>query len=542
MFYNRKNRSEHSWKERATHMKRVRKTIDGFLLYVPTWIAAFCTVFMLCIIPLYFDDAFFNINRCKVELVRTFMPVICVAMLAASGINWLRKKERYQPPYAPDGAMALFLLACIVSCAYAGFSENVMEGTQGRSLGLWLVLCCCGAYYVIGLGKLNGRVLTVLILICAGACAFLGILNGAGIDPLGFYKGIKKGQEETFLSTIGHFDFFGTYLIVMFGLASGGYVFGKKAVARMAAAICAIILALGMAVSRTDSALLGMNLVCLSIISQSGDDYVKMARAASLWSVCFAVLPVARAIAAASVYKPQFTGLPLLFCETHAASILTAVLLVFAMLFMMLYKKGYRVLGRKVLLKTVFALTALAVVILIAMMVWFTVVDKTADLGSMASFLRFDDMWGSVRGFVYKRSLRAFGDFSWKEKLFGRGLGTTLTTLTPYFDNQTAIEVAGGVFNDCHCQPLQILLTCGICGTLAFVAFYISMLTTILRRMKNDALLNGVFAALIGYIAIMMFNVVQPILVMTYFSVCGLGVSRIRYLAKVKKEGVHHES
>ena len=523
-------------------MKRVRKTIDGFLLYVPTWIAAFCTVFMLCVIPLYFDDAFFNINRCKVELVRAFMPVICVAMLAASIINWLRKKERYQPPYAPDGAMALFLLACIVSCAYAGFSENVMEGTQGRSLGLWLMLCCCGAYYVIGLGELNGRALTVLILICAGACAFLGILNGAGIDPLGFYKGIKKGQEETFLSTIGHFDFFGTYLIMMFGLASGGYVFGKKAVARMAAAICAIILALGMAVSRTDSALLGMNLVCLSIISQSGDDYVKMARAASLWSVCFAVLPVARAIAAASVYKPQFTGLPLLLCETHAASILTAVLLVFAMLFMMLYKKGYRVLGRKVLLKTVFALTALAVVILIAMMVWFTVVDKTADLGSMASFLRFDDMWGSVRGFVYKRSLRAFGDFSWKEKLFGRGLGTTLTTLTPYFDNQTAIEVAGGVFNDCHCQPLQILLTCGICGTLAFVAFYISMLTTILRRMKNDALLNGVFAALIGYIAIMMFNVVQPILVMTYFSICGLGVSRIRYLAKVKKEGVHHES
>ena len=137
----------------------------------------------------------------------------------------------------------------------------------------------------------------------------------------------------------------------MFGLASGGYVFGKKGITRIAAAICAIILALGMAVSRTDSALLGMNLVCLSIISQSGDDYVKMARAASLWSVCFAVLPVARAIAAASVYKPQFTGLPLLLCETHAASILTAVLLVFAMLFMMLYKKGYRVLGRKVLLR-----------------------------------------------------------------------------------------------------------------------------------------------------------------------------------------------
>ena len=149
-------------------------------------------------------------------------------------------------------------------------------------------------------------------------------------------------------------------------------------------------------------------------------------------------------------------------------------------------------------------------------------------------------MWGSVRGFVYKRSIRAFSDFSWKEKLFGRGLGTTLTTLTPYFDNQSAIDLAGGVFNDSHCQPLQILLTCGITGMLAFAAFYICMFAAVLKNMKDDAILNGVFAMLVGYIAIMMFNVLQPILVMVYFSICGLGISRIRYLAQ--REGVHHES
>ena len=85
-----------------------------------------------------------------------------------------------------------------------------------------------------------------------------------------------------------------------------------------------------------------------------------------------------------------------------------------------------------------------------------------------------------------------------------------------------------------------MLLTCGICGVLTFVAFYVSIVTAVLRSMKNDALLQGVFAALIGYIAVMMFNVAQPILIMTYFSMCGFGVSRIRYLAK--KGGVHHES
>ena len=523
-----------------TPMKKVGETVKSFLFHIPACIAALCTLFMLCVIPLYFDDAFFNINRCKVELVRAVMPIFCAAMAVILGIYGIGKKYRYQSPYAPDGAMTLFLLACAASCACAGFTENVLEGTQGRSLGLWLMLCCGGAYYVIGAGKQKGCLSTTLVLICAGLCAVLGILNGAGIDPLGFYEGIKKGQEETFLSTIGHFDFFGTYLVMIFGLATGVYVFGKKAIARIAAAICAIVLALGMAVSRTDSALLGMNLVCLAIAAQSGGDYMKMARAASLWGVCFAVLPAARAIAAVSVYQPQFTGLPLMLCETYAAHMFTALFLILAAVFMLLHKKGCHAPSKRVLMRTAFVLTVLAAAILIAAIVWFTIVDTAADLGSAASFLRFDDMWGSVRGFVYKRSIRAFSDFSWKEKLVGRGLGTTLTTLTPYFDNQSAIDLAGGVFNDSHCQPLQILLTCGIAGMLAFAAFYICMFAAVLKNMKDDAILNGVFAMLVGYIAIMMFNVLQPILVMVYFSICGLGISRIRYLAQ--REGVHHES
>lgn len=523
-----------------TPMKKIGETVKNFLFHIPACIAALCAIFMLGMIPLYFDDAFFNINRCKVELVRAVIPIFCAVMAVVLGVYKIGKKYRYQPPYAPDGAMALFLLACTISCACAGFTENVLEGTQGRNLGLWLMLCCGGAYYVISAGKQKGSLSITIVLICAGLCAALGILNGAGMDPLGFYKEIKKGQEATFLSTIGHFDFFGTYLVMVFGLASGVYVFGKKIVARITAAVCAIVLALGMAISRTDSALLGMNLVCLAIAAQSGGDYMKMARAASLWGLCFAVLPTARAIVAVSAYQPQFTGLPLMLCETHAAYMFTAVFLIFAAVFMLLHKKGYCAPSRRVLMRTAVILVALAAAILIAAIVWFTVVDTTTELGSAASFLRFDDMWGSARGFVYKRSICAFNDFSWKEKLFGRGLGTTLTTLTPYFDNQSAIDLAGGVFNDSHCQPLQLLLTCGIAGMLAFMAFYVCMVITVLKNMKDDAVLNGVFAMLIGYIAIMMFNVLQPILVMVYFSICGLGISRIRYLAQ--REGVHHES
>lgn len=38
-----------------------------------------CAALMLCVVPLYFDNAFFNINRCKVNLICMTMPWICAA-------------------------------------------------------------------------------------------------------------------------------------------------------------------------------------------------------------------------------------------------------------------------------------------------------------------------------------------------------------------------------------------------------------------------------------------------------------------------------
>ena len=142
------------------------------------------------------------------------------------------------------------------------------------------------------------------------------------------------------------------------------------------------------------------------------------------------------------------------------------------------------------------------------------------------------------RGFVYIRSLRAFADYPLSDKLFGKGLGRALTALTPYFDNPDAIAQAGGVFTDAHCQILQFLLTCGLFGASAFLAFYVSMLYTCAKAMGDDPILCGCFAALAGYLIVIAINVAQPILLSTYFPLCGLAVSRMRRL----KKGAVHES
>ena len=160
-------------------------------------------------------------------------------------------------------------------------------------------------------------------------------------------------------------------------------------------------------------------------------------------------------------------------------------------------------------------------------------------MGEAASLLRFDDSWGSLRGFAWIRSLRAFADASVAQKFFGAGMELTLRVLTPYFDDPSMLRY--GVFNDPHCQPLQMLLTCGLLGMTAFVLFYAAMLATLLRHAGHDPLLCGSFASVFAYSVVMLINVTQPILIATYFSICALGLSALR-TRRLNSGGNTHES
>lgn len=57
-------------------------------------VAFLCAAFMLCVVPLYFQDAFFDINRCKVNLVQRVMPPLCALMAAALILRGCRPHDR----------------------------------------------------------------------------------------------------------------------------------------------------------------------------------------------------------------------------------------------------------------------------------------------------------------------------------------------------------------------------------------------------------------------------------------------------------------
>lgn len=499
-------------------------------------LSALLCLFMLCVVPLLFRDAFFDINRVKVSAVIAVVPLVTILWSAAVLLG-AHRKEKVKAGAAASACMALFAASAILACAVNGFEPSMLTGDKGRYCGLYFTLSCAAGFFVISSGRFSCRRLVPLIVLCSSICSLLGVLNVMGVDPLGFYTHIKKGQEQVFLSTIGHFDFFGTFLIMVFGLSGGCFVFAKRPCDGVLAAAASFVLCLGMSASRTDSAFAGMHLVCISLIAVSGGACCRISRALFLWAGAFLSLPAVYTLLPLSPYHPQVSGLPLMMYENGYALAAGAVLIIAAAVFAVLQHKGIKAPGRRPLMLSVLVVVLCAVLLTLTLMVYFSVFEKEKDLGGLTSVLRFNDKWGSLRGFAYIRSLRAFDDYTLIEKLFGRGMETTLSTLTPYFDNEAMLST--GVFNDPHCQLLQFLLTCGVFGAMAFAAFYLAIVVTVAAQMRDDPVLCGIFASMIGYAVILAINVTQPILISTYFSLSALAISRIR---TIREEGEACES
>lgn len=89
-----------------------------------------CAALMLCVVPLYFDNAFFNINRCKVNLICMTMPWICAAAAVFFfGTHALSGTNRMEKLFSSDIAMLLF--CCLYGfLRHAGIQRECAEWNQ----------------------------------------------------------------------------------------------------------------------------------------------------------------------------------------------------------------------------------------------------------------------------------------------------------------------------------------------------------------------------------------------------------------------------
>lgn len=143
----------------------------------------------------------------------------------------------------------------------------------------------------------------------------------------------------------------------------------------------------------------------------------------------------------------------------------------------------------------------LVIVAVMSVVFYFSVIDTTSNIGyTMASYVRFDDDWGTDRGFVWRKVVEAYGSESVINQLFGTGADTTGYELNRIFGAEAYTD-AGEGFDNAHNTILQYLLTYGILFDLTYLTFIIYMVYNLFKNgNKNNKDAAIIACGILGYV------------------------------------------
>lgn len=506
--------------------KERRKTSDLSGVFASVYVALIAAVY-----PLYFNNQFFDINRSKMTFFTyaTGIAICACVLLRLSAFMWAKHKKISLYVQLPirrrisvsDVGIVLFVLSAGIACALSPYGSEAWTGDAGRKAGfrfilmLFLMYVCISRFFRFRHG-------TLWVYLAAGVLvAGLGILNFYKIDPLGFYKGMKKDQVIIFMSTIGNINFLGFYLCMVLPFAASGFIHQKRRSVRLLCAAAAMVCFYASVTARTDGAFLGIAIMFLLLFYFSFNSSKTLYHTFILLFLYFLAIYIVRFVGVMSNwYGYAFQGG---LCERIVKSKLSLYVMIGAAILCAL--SGYyahmdgsinTALFKRTMLMIVFGC---AVGLLLAIM-YFTFVNPDVEVGTLASFLRLNDSWGTYRGFAWSRSLQAYGELPIIQKIVGVGPDTMRRVLTPFRDAQ--IEAAAhGQFENCHNEYLQYLLTTGIMGLIGFITFIAGSIMDAYKHRAD----TGAFTFLISlgvYAVLCAVNVNQPVTVVQLFFIAAM--------------------
>lgn len=484
---------------------------------------------MFTLFPLFFTDAYFNIRHDKyyffiiltgILVVAEFLIIMTASVekpLEDTKLEKPKPKHLYEEFSFMDWAFIAFLGINIISTLLSANPMDALLGTQGRNNGLLLMTFYTAAYFMITRCFKYFEYIFVALAFGSMIVYALAILNAFYVDPLGMFTQLSDQQTITdFTSTIGNKNLLSSYICIAMPVMIAMSVITEKTLLR---AIYLVATGLGFAALMTadsDSGILGMAVFMIIYLIWFSKSVVRLKRFLLSATVMLLFAKLLRLFSLCFNDKSKgFDKFQEIFVYSNIGWILLAVCAVITgLLYLLDYKKPNITLLKAVpiVLTVIFGLCA---AVLIGLVIYFSCIDTKTDLGSFERIIRFNDRWGTHRGFMWIRSIWIFGDASFIEKLFGNGPDMFYWAFSPYFDDLS--KYGDGSTNAAHNEYLNYLITIGLTGLLAYLAILCGTIKNAVKYAKENPMLIVCVSAVICYAVQAIVNLYQPITTPLFF-------------------------
>ncbi len=467
-------------------MKKKKKNVDLTEIFdiLITGIVQIYVYLMIGIFPLFYKNNFINIVWAKKSffVYTTIATMAIVILLEILKFIADKKASVKLVVYKTDIFAIIFLAAIVISTINSGDSHEAFWGTSGRQLGGLVMMCCIAAYFLVSrLFKLNQYFIWIFLI--SGILIFAQeILSNFQIDILGMKTNLTASQHNYFISTMGNININAGFDILFMSFGCALCLVSEKKLSKIMYYVFIFFGMQAMVCSRSDSAFLGMAAMVTIMLIYSMKEI-------SLWKTFLEIMLCAHmGLVALTVMKYLFKYRMYEFEKlqnfiTSPQYLAGAIIVITtALVLTMRLKNKVNVdnilkIARRVVIIAVISLIAVAFIIILR-------VNIDSNYKGIFSGFKITNETGSNRGYIWKRTIEAYNEISFKDKICGVGLNS----FSGFIDNYCGVEmreIYTTPFIDAHNEFLQFLVTTGIIGIIGYFGIYLGILIECVKKYRD---------------------------------------------------------
>lgn len=410
------------------------------------------------------------------------------------------------------GFIGFFVCACVTTII-SDYKLDSLLGSAGRDNGLLLLFFYLGMYFIVSRFYYFKNYVLCAFLAFGCIISALAVLHFFYIDPLGIMNGYSQSVIDDFGSTIGNKNLISSYMCIFLPFAMMMFVVQKNLSVRILCGVSVVLGYFGLLTAGSNSGYLGFFVMLFFMFFICVKKIDLLYRLCLCLTIMFASGLLLRLFSA--IVNDKSKGFEQIGKALVYSNYIYVLLAVFGVLTIALFmmKKSQTIANKwpKTVLSISVILIGVAVVGVCAYLFYkYTFIDTKSDIGSLSQIFRFDDSWGTHRGFMWINGVKDFFKFDFIHILFGSGCDTFYHVFEPHFD------VLSARFNnsstDCiHNEYLNYMITQGVLGLLSYLTVIISVVIRAFKEAKNNALALVFVFPVITYCAQALVNLYQPI-------------------------------
>ncbi len=471
---------------------------------------------LLALYPLILTDKYFNITVTR-YLTFTITSAFFFALCLIFKIQTLNKPKKITLPQISDFSRAdvffsLFVLVSVFSAFSSSYGVAAISGGAGRRMGMLMIISTFFAYLFISKFYRIREYEFVFFGIVGSFMGLFGVLQYIGLDPFGFLDGLSELDQVRFISFMGNINIYSSFICIVLPLAMYMFCFSEKKQNSIFWLFVTSATFIGFMTAISDSGYLGVGAAIFALALLTA----KEKRTFKRFFITLITLLLSGGIfkliwilygdpeRPSSVPNDIITDPRMIF-----AGVLISALAIVAINRFDMSEKTFSVIRRFIIFATIAVILVCASIV-----IWFTFVDKSAEIGILSNYLRLSQRWGNGRGYAWTKLLEIYSELPLHKKLIGTGPDTIAFEMVSRH-NEEMYELFGFYYDNAHNELVQYLVTLGLWGLLTYVCLVVTAVKSSLHA--DSTIGRAMILPIIGYFVQSLVNISQPMTTPLFF-------------------------